>query len=139
MVGVTEATLRTWEKRYGVVAPQRTEDGYRLYVPPSIATLTVMRRMVAAGWSPSNAAAAILNGEMQVDLVPPGIPETASDSATPAVYTEQFLGAAARFDMRGIEESLDKGMSIGSFEHVLDAWLMPTLVALGEGWQRGEI
>jgi methanogenic corrinoid protein MtbC1 len=42
-------------------------------------------------------------------------------------------------DTAGIEESLDAGFSLGSFEHVVDAWLFPTLAALGEGWARGEI
>jgi methylmalonyl-CoA mutase cobalamin-binding subunit len=28
-------------------------------------------------------------------------------------------------------------MSLGSFEHVVDAWLMPALVALGDDWARG--
>jgi hypothetical protein len=55
------------------------------------------------------------------------------------VCTRDFLDAAARLDAPGLEASLDRGMSLGSFEHAVDAWLMPTLVALGEGWARGEI
>jgi methanogenic corrinoid protein MtbC1 len=42
-------------------------------------------------------------------------------------------------DTAGIEESLDGGFALGSFEHVVDSWLFPTLQALGEGWARGEI
>jgi methanogenic corrinoid protein MtbC1 len=42
-------------------------------------------------------------------------------------------------DTAGIEESLDGGFALGSFEHVVDSWLFPTLEALGEGWARGEI
>ena len=42
-------------------------------------------------------------------------------------------------DPAGIEESLDGGFALGSFEHVVDSWLFPTLEALGEGWERGEI
>jgi methanogenic corrinoid protein MtbC1 len=52
---------------------------------------------------------------------------------------EWFLASAARMDTTGIEKSLDGGFALGSFEHVADTWLLPTLEALGEGWARGEI
>ena len=41
--------------------------------------------------------------------------------------------------MAGIDASLDEGFGLGSFEHVVDAWLFPALTALGEAWARGEI
>jgi methanogenic corrinoid protein MtbC1 len=50
-----------------------------------------------------------------------------------------FLTSAARMDSVGLEESLDQGFALGSFEHVVDSWLFPTLEALGEGWARSEI
>lgn len=31
LTGVPEHTLRAWERRYGLVAPARTDGGYRLY------------------------------------------------------------------------------------------------------------
>ena len=31
LTGVPAATLRVWERRYGVVTPSRTEGGYRVY------------------------------------------------------------------------------------------------------------
>ncbi|HPZ50488.1 MAG TPA: MerR family DNA-binding transcriptional regulator, partial [Propionibacteriaceae bacterium] len=30
-VGVTPHVLRAWEKRYGLLRPERTASGYRLY------------------------------------------------------------------------------------------------------------
>src|SRR4051794_5010760 len=58
-VGVSEATLRTWERRYEVVTPQRSEGGYRVYDAAAIARLSAMRKLIGAGWSPARAAAAI--------------------------------------------------------------------------------
>ena len=37
LTGVTEASLRGWERRYGVVVPHRNEAGYRLYDEAAIA------------------------------------------------------------------------------------------------------
>ncbi len=143
MTGVPEPTLRTWERRYGVVTPLRTEAGYRIYSNEAIAVLAAMRKLVDAGWSPAEAARAVREGTVPtsgppVPLLEEGLRPPA-DGGNAASYMEQFLAAAARMDLGAIEESLDRGFSIGSFEHVLDAWLFPTLIALGEGWARAEI
>jgi methanogenic corrinoid protein MtbC1 len=139
-VGVTQATLRTWERRYGIVAPQRTETGYRSYDPPSIARLTTMRKLVDDGWSPKVAAATILDGEVPVadgvGLASPGVPV---DGSAARAHTEEFLAGAASMDAQRIQESLDAGLSLGSFEHAVDSWLMPALVALGDCWAKGEV
>ena len=143
LTGVPEATLRTWERRYAVVAPSRTEAGYRLYSNDSIAAIAAMRKLVDAGWTPSEAARAVREGT--VPTTTPAMPalqdglRLTDEPGNAAGYMEQFLSCAARLDLGGIEESLDRGFTIGSFEHVVDAWLYPTLVALGEGWARGEI
>ena len=140
LTGVREATLRTWERRYAVVVPRRTPSGYRLYGEETIAVLTAMRRLVDAGWSPAEAARAIGEGEVPVGRPSPSPgPTRARDRADAAAYTELFLTSAARMDTAGIEESLDAGFALGSFEHVVDSWLFPTLEALGEGWAHGEI
>ncbi len=143
LTGVPEATLRTWERRYSVVAPERTEAGYRIYGSEAIAAIAAMRKLVDAGWSPAEAAKAVREGT--VPTAGPELPPLQGGLRLPdgqgnaATYMEQFLAAATRMDIGGIERSLDRGFSLGSFEHVVDAWLFPTLIALGEGWARGEI
>jgi methanogenic corrinoid protein MtbC1 len=139
--GVAEATLRAWERRYGVVVPRRNESGYRLYDQEALAAVSTMRRLVGSGWSPREAARAIRSGTVPVILETVDPPETSNGEEKPSAvtYMELFLSAAARMDTVGIEESLDRGFALGSFEHVVDSWLFPTLKALGEGWARGEI
>jgi MerR family transcriptional regulator, light-induced transcriptional regulator len=139
-VGVTQATLRTWERRYGVVAPRRTETGYRTYDRASIARLVTMRRLVDEGWSPRNAAAAILAAEVAADAGTATAPRALGpDLRVGADHTGELLEAAARMDVPAIERSRDAGMARGSFEHAVDSWLMPTLVALGDDWARGAV
>jgi DNA-binding transcriptional MerR regulator/methylmalonyl-CoA mutase cobalamin-binding subunit len=139
--GVSEASLRAWERRYGVVVPHRNESGYRLYDEEDLAAVSTMRRLVDDGWSPAEAADAVRRG-----LVPAVMDEVVAREAADGLhqphavtYTQQFLSSAAQMDTVGIEESLDGGFALGSFEHVVDSWLFPTLQALGEGWARGEI
>jgi MerR family transcriptional regulator, light-induced transcriptional regulator len=147
LTGVPEASLRTWERRYRVVTPRRSEAGYRLYDRAAVAALATMRRLIDAGWSAAEAGRAVREGTAPADGSGPaaaarGTAGNASvdiDQANASTYTEQFLSSAARLDTEGIEDSLDRGLSTGSFEHAVDAWLFPTLVALGEGWAHGEI
>lgn len=56
LTGVPSATLRAWERRYGLVKPVRTEGGYRLYDERGLQLLRAMAALVAAGWSPRQAA-----------------------------------------------------------------------------------
>ena len=141
VTGVAEATLRAWERRYGVLSPHRNESGYRLYDQESLAVISTMRRLIGQGWSPAAAAEALRDGT-QTAVLDAGAHDAAESGPTQqsgTMYTRQFLEAAARMDGAGIEASLDSGFSLGSFEHVVDAWLFPTLHALGDGWARGEV
>lgn len=140
LTGVREATLRTWEKRYGVVVPRRTPSGYRLYDNDAIAALTAMRNLVDAGWTPAEASRAVREGSVPIVSPEPAKPVVRDDGeADAATYLKQFVTSAAVLDGDGLERSLDGGLAVGSFEQVVDAWLFPALVALGEGWARGQV
>ena len=141
LTGVSEASLRAWERRYGVVVPMRNESGYRLYDEAALASISTMRRLIDDGWPAGAAAAAVRNGDVPPAPEEPagGVVATGVDRPDAATYLQRFVSSAARMDTAGMEESLDGGFTLGSFEHVVDGWLFPTLEALGEGWARGEI
>jgi DNA-binding transcriptional MerR regulator/methylmalonyl-CoA mutase cobalamin-binding subunit len=162
--GVPVATLRAWERRYGIVAPRRTESGYRLYDEHAIAAITAMRYLVEDGWSPATAAAAVAKDGPESVLgratrVPAagttggggssrpedGMWRTAREpTGTPALpegpaLTDEFLTAASAVDVALVESVLDRAFALGSFEQVMDGWLMPTLRALGAAWAEGDV
>ncbi|MEP6469070.1 MAG: MerR family transcriptional regulator [Chloroflexota bacterium] len=146
MAGVTVPVLRAWERRYGVVNPQRTASGYRLYSAEEIARVSAMRRLVDSGWSPS-AAAASLAGLTDAEISPANRadhtdqPTDANDAIRSPVasWIERFLKSAAGMDTAGLEDLLDEVAAIGSFELVAGSYLLPALVSLGSGWETGEI
>src|SRR3954454_22709393 len=145
--GVPVQLLRAWERRYGVVAPARTDSGYRLYDEPAIARLRAMRRLVDEGWAPSTAAAHLgpLNeGEVGAILNRVAAGETArstadATNATAEALTDEFVNRAADMDEPAVERVLDDMFSRGSFEQVTSELVMPALVALGDAWARGRI
>lgn len=166
--GVPVASLRAWERRYGVVDPQRTPSGYRLYDDRAVAVLSAMRQLVEDGWSPATAAAAIsregpesvlgraARAVREPDGAAPGrapvrpaeqrLREAALGQADERAWhpegpglTQALLEAAAAVDAARIESVLDRGFALGPFEAVVDDWLMPTLRALGDAWARGDV
>ncbi len=55
--GAPAPTLRAWERRYGVLAPRRGENGYRLYSERDIAIVAWLRERVESGLTISQAIA----------------------------------------------------------------------------------
>jgi DNA-binding transcriptional MerR regulator len=55
MLGTSPATLRSWEERYGVVEPERTEGGRRLYSRDDVEQLRFVRDKIARGFSAADA------------------------------------------------------------------------------------
>ena len=140
LTGVSVATLRAWERRYGIVTPHRTEAGYRLYDDEAVRALSVMNALVVEGWAPRQAAAETLRRIESGDDAAPVALDSAGDSAdAEPAGTAAFVDAAARLDAVTLAAVLDERFSRGSFESVVDGWLMPALRALGEGWAEGRV
>jgi methanogenic corrinoid protein MtbC1 len=136
LTGIPAETLRIWERRYGVVAPVRSEGGYRLYDDAAIARLTAMHALVEAGWAPRLAAEQVASGttlgrvegmEEPQDLEPDG-----SD-------LDLLVRLAGDLDPRVLARELDEVFRRADTDDFLDEWLMPALQRLGHAWQRGEV
>ena len=54
--GVTPDLLRAWERRYGLLAPQRTSGGFRLYPLTDVGRIEAMQSYLARGLSAAEAA-----------------------------------------------------------------------------------
>lgn len=124
VTGVAGATLRAWERRYGVVEPTRTEGGYRLYDDADLDRIRQMRDLIAQGWAPRQAAERA--GSAAAERV--GVPGSA-----------EFIAAAAALDASRLSTVVQQALEATSFEVFVETWLMPVLTDLGEAWSRGEV
>jgi DNA-binding transcriptional MerR regulator len=55
-IGVAPATLRTWDRRYGLGPSSHEAGEHRRYCPNDLAQLTLMRRLIISGVAPAEAA-----------------------------------------------------------------------------------
>jgi len=134
LTGVPRETLRKWEIRYGVVAPVRSEGNYRLYDDEAVRRLSVMRDLVDAGWAPRIAARKVLEEPTgSASALPP------AEEGSPLSHLDELISCALDFDVVRLESLVDKAFAQAELPVVVDDWLLPSLVRLGEAWQRGDI
>ena len=55
MLDIPVATIRSWEERYAVVVPARSDGGQRVYTREQLAQLRFLRAQVGDGLSPADA------------------------------------------------------------------------------------
>ena len=111
-LGVAPATLRTWDRRYGVGPSEHTAGAHRRYSASDLARLVVMRRLTLEGVAPAEAAAlassatagdagAALAG---VTSVPRSLLEAAVSDAAAVTSTVEQEGDDAPGDAPAAEE-----------------------------------
>ncbi|HEX5589877.1 MAG TPA: MerR family transcriptional regulator [Candidatus Limnocylindrales bacterium] len=152
--GVSVPVLRAWERRYGIIKPDRTAGGYRQFDDADVARIRTMRRLVDEGWSPSAAASAIIAGAVDVELDGEPAPlggagsvanralgraEVDDGPTAAAELADRFVAGARALDSRAIAAALDDLFARGSFERVVSELLFPALEALGDAWAAGSV
>jgi MerR family transcriptional regulator, light-induced transcriptional regulator len=116
--GASTDLLRAWERRYGLLHPQRTPGGFRLYDEGDVERVERMRAGLERGLAAAEAAQAALE---------------------PAAEPAELLPVLLAFDDERAHAILDDLLSRLSVEGVLHDVVAPTLRLIGEGWERGEI
>jgi DNA-binding transcriptional MerR regulator len=126
--GTSPDLLRAWERRYGLLEPQRSEGGFRLYSPRDERRIRAMKALMANGLSAAEAADQARRG-----------PDagTTHDQASPGALALDLEQALERWDEAGAQEAIDRLLATFSVETVLGDAILPVLRALGEGWERG--
>jgi DNA-binding transcriptional MerR regulator len=84
--GVSTATLRAWEARYGLLPSARTAGGQRLYRESDVGRVLAVRRLIDQGWSVTGAVSQVLGH--------PGRPGEAGGDPPGDTSGQQGRGAA---------------------------------------------
>ncbi len=132
--GVPAATLRAWERRYGVLKPQRGDSGYRLYSAADEHRLRAMTALIEQGLAPAEAAARVL-----ADAGPGAALRAQAEGAPATGLRAELLGALLRFDDAAAEHVMDRALGVLSPDAFVREIALPTLRRIGEGWSEGEV
>jgi DNA-binding transcriptional MerR regulator len=162
--GVPAPTLRAWERRYGILAPRRGDNDYRLYSERDMAIITWLRERVETGLTISQAIALLRTLEpprrrarrarasgplaseateaRDADDLRERI-ERAAEHAEGRLALGDISATLLRqfitLDESSVDQTIAQAFAIYSIEEVCRSLFTPTLTRLGQLWRAGEI
>ena len=149
-IGIAPATLRTWDRRYGLGPNVHVAGSHRRYSALDVARIDLMRKLMLNGVLPSEAAKSALTQ----DVVPANL--AAESNATPTlrvvsdsnnqpdnvialdsskVIVKALNRATTALDASGCDQIIANAIESRGVVWTWENVLIPVLVALGEKWE----
>jgi len=123
--GIGADTLRKWERRYGVLVPNRTNGGQRRYDERDVARVEWLRDRLSEGFRISEAAALLTD-----------------DATTPTASTsglrDAIVEAVKDPDARHLTSLVEQAFTLHDVETVVEEIVAPALRAVGDRWREGD-
>jgi len=143
--GLSADVLRAWERRYGVIDPDRSSSGRRLYSDEDIERLRLLRLATLGGRSIGSVSRLsteelerlVRSDEAEVSRVPtveppPPDPETAG-------LLDECRRAVSGLDAAALGQALQRAALTLGTVRLLDGVIVPLLAEIGVRWSEGEI
>ncbi len=142
-VGLSAVTLRAWERRYGLLKPQRSAGGQRLYSRQDIEMLRWLVQKQAEGLSISHAVEMwrTLYGSDPLNPVETQVPvpEITMGEDILDGLRERWISACKAFNDQAANRTLDQAFAIAAPETICTEVLQKGLAQIGTGWYAGSI
>lgn len=122
VTGVNTVTLRAWERRYGLLIPQRTTKGHRLYSRADIERVKEIQLWLGRGLAISKVKALLADEQRENN-----IPEI--DSVWLQLI-QQIQGAITAFNRNQLERLIEDTFALYPIPMIADFLLAPLLVEL---------
>jgi DNA-binding transcriptional MerR regulator len=125
ITGINAVTLRAWERRYGLIQPERTPKGHRLYSQTDVDKIHHIVEQLGKGIAISRVAEA-LHTHAAVEN---------SEADVWERYRTRMIDAVSQFDESVLDAVYNEAMSLYPVDIVTRQLLTPLLKQLGERWQ----
>ena len=132
-IGVAPATLRTWDRRYGLGPSDHEEGEHRRYCPNDVAKLTMMRRLIVAGVTPAEAAEQAKSCKTMVPLKKIVKEFEVREEVVGALYK-----ALQALDGVFVETTLAHEIDTYGVEGAWSDVIVPVLFLIGEEWENNQ-
>lgn len=126
--GITESRLRTWERRYGIPRPDRSDTGRRQYDDEDIVIIRRMAALVDAGMAASDAADAA-----RISSAPESTPPPAVLPADPRLVGV-FVRAAHAYDEAALLAAMREAEKELGWATALETVILVGLKRIGYAW-----
>lgn len=143
LTGILPVTLRAWERRYGVLSPERKENRYRLYSEQDIAILKWLNSQTASGISISTAASNLhtmrTNNEWPNLLPTERTQKKVKPSIPPERFAEQLFNLLSQHNEADGLKLMQEITSGFDLETLIVRIITPCLNSIGEAWYQGKL
>ena len=130
-LGIAPATLRTWDRRYGLGPSGHEIGAHRRYDTVDVARISVMRRLVISGVSPKEAALIAVDADInEAENLPIVKFEERSE------VINAILKALESLDVAFVNEIIRREILANGVTTTWVEILAPTLIKVGEEWSR---
>ncbi|MGH8462725.1 MAG: MerR family transcriptional regulator, partial [Pseudomonas sp.] len=126
MTGVNPVTLRAWERRYGLIVPQRTGKGHRLYSREDIERIQQILRWLNHGIAVSQVGALLDSAPSE---------PTASPGNDWTLLRQHLLEAVHDLAQRRLDPLLNQAISLYPVATLCEHLFIPLFDTLEVRWQ----
>jgi methanogenic corrinoid protein MtbC1 len=141
-LGIAPATLRTWDRRYGIGPAHHAPGKHRRYSADDVARLELMRDALLHGAGPAAAARYALSADLPRS--DPGSPPPIADTgettgAGPPLpdaggHARGLARAATALDADAVRRLLNESITAVGVQATWDLAVRPVLVAIAQRW-----
>lgn len=146
-IGIAPATLRTWDRRYGLGPTVHRAGSHRRYSAIDVARIDLMRKLMLNGVLPSEAARSALNQEVApanlIELtqdqksiveVVQGLPDNVIALDGPKSIIRSLNRASSNLDITGCDQVISNSIQSHGVVWTWEQVLQPVLISVGEKW-----
>jgi len=133
---VGTSTLRAWERRYGLLTPERTPKGHRLYNESDVKRVHKILDLLEDGHSLPNIANILAANKNARSNAEPTQEKLVSDETSPVWTTsiESTLVATSDFNVERMDAIYNEATSLYPIDLVIARLIEPVLNKLGTEW-----
>jgi len=132
ITGLSQHAIRAWERRYGIVEPDRTGTNRRLYSRGDVERLLLLKKAGEQGHSLAQVADLPLESMRRLvgegEILQAGTSSGLADSAIRATH---------ELDAVGLEGHLEHALVCLGIDGVLDQVVIPLIESIDQGWVKG--
>ncbi len=125
ITGVNANTLRAWERRYGLIQPQRSGGKYRLYTRDDLDLINKVVSLLEKG---------IPIGRVQEALVKKSSSAAAQSTSPWAPLIQRMVRGVIQLDEDVLDAVYNEALSLYPIDVVTQALMVPVMTELGERW-----
>lgn len=144
--GLSQHVIRVWERRYGVVEPERSGTNRRLYTEADLKRLQLLKKAVEKGQSISLVARMdsdellrLINRTGSGGRTPDTIPPATQRPLETSDFVELSMASIVNLDPSGLEAALSEAAVHLTRPELIKDLIVPICKNMGDLWRSGDL